>query len=36
MIQNVFNWAVSSIQGVGSWAYEAIANTSIYITNLVK
>lgn len=36
VIQVVFNWAVASIQSVGVWAYQAIANTTTYIVTLVK
>jgi hypothetical protein len=36
MIQGIFNWVVGSVQGVGCWAYDAIANTTVYIVNLVR
>lgn len=47
VIQNIFNWAVSScagvfswavdsVQSVGSWGYEAVINSSNYIVNIAK
>jgi hypothetical protein len=36
MVQGIFNWVVASVQGAGSWAYDAIATTTVYVINLVK
>ena len=36
VIQTVFNWVATSLQSVGSWAYDAVANTTAYIVALVK
>ena len=36
ILQGIFNWAVASIQSVGSWAYQTIADTTTYIVHLVK
>ena len=36
LTQNIFNWAVASLQSVGSWAYNAVAETTTYIVHLVK
>lgn len=31
VIQNVFNWAVASIQSVGIWAWDATVNVFKFI-----